>query len=355
MMDTSPTKKSHFPSEHEFCNKQLSLFQEVLGNNDRERDQLSNSIDLWDLLPRYSISRKAMEQMRDKRGHLDLLHIEFMHRKVAYKVLIQPALVDTLDRNGNSSTSAYYPSASEELVEEALRKIAIEKKHGFFNKTESISGVVFSLYELREELRMRGHTRSYTQLKLSLDILSRSFIQIEGEMPGLQVAKRSTYFPELISVSQSDWVDDPKSRWLVRFHPLVTTSIENFSYRQFNYDCLMKHTRQLSRWIHRLLINKFTFASHFRTFEIRFSTIRRDSWLLSNYDRDRKAIEECDFCMNELIQNNILFSIERKLEYGERRKICDVVYFLTPTHSFVAEVKASGYRSKLLSTGIKKR
>lgn len=199
-------RKSYFPSDEAFLNQQLSLFQNILCNNDRELDHLSNSIDLWDSIPRYSISRKTMSKMRDERGHLDLLNIEFMHRNSSFKIQIQPAMIDTQESNGKVSTSAYYPSANEELVEEALRKLALDQNHGFLDKAESISGVVFSLYQLREELRLRGHSRSYTQLKLSLEILSRSFIQIEGDMHGQKIAKRSTYFPEMIPVPQTHGV-----------------------------------------------------------------------------------------------------------------------------------------------------
>ena len=39
--------------------------------------------------------------------------------------------------------------------------------------------------------------------------------------------------------------------WAVQFHPLVTGSIDKVTYRQFNYDALMKHTSQLARWLTR--------------------------------------------------------------------------------------------------------
>lgn len=337
-------------SPADFQNRQLSLFQTFLCNNDKERTQLSNTIALWDSIPRYSVSRQAMEKMRDKRGFLDLLKLEFMYRQVNFSIVVQPALVEEKDKDGKITQTAYYPSANEELIEEALRRLAVDQNQGFFDKAEAISGVVFSLHELREELNRRGHTRSYAEIILSLDILARSFIQIEGAMPDSKNVKRSNYFPEVVSVSRKDYAADPNAKWLVRFHPLVAQSIEKLSYRQFNYDRLMQHTRQLTRWINKLLIDKYTFASRLKPFEIRYSTIKRDSAMLNNYGRERKAQEECNFCVEELRTNNVIAKFDRKVETGLRGKILDIVYTLDPSDAFVAEVKAASKR-KNLSTG----
>ena len=78
-----------------------------------------------------------------------------------------PARVEDLD----GVTREYYASANEELVEDALRKIATEQQSGYFDKRNYRSGVVFTLYALREELRRRGHARSYQEIVLALNIL----------------------------------------------------------------------------------------------------------------------------------------------------------------------------------------
>ena len=335
------------PSEKHFQDTQLSLFQNFLCNNDEERRRLSNTIALWDSIPRYSVSRQAMAAMRDKRGFLDLLKVDFMYRQVNFSIIVQPALIEEKDKDGKTTQTAYYPSANEELIEEALRKLAVDQNQGFYDKAEAISGVVFSLHQLREELKRRGHTRSYAEIILSLDILARSFIQIEGNMLESKSVKRSNYFPEVVSVCRKDYVADPDAKWLVRFHPLVAQSIEKLSYRQFNYERLMQHTRQLTRWINKLLIDKYTFASRFKTFEIRYTTIKRDSAMLNNYARERKAQEECDFCVNELKANNVIIGFERNVETGLRGKILDISYTLTPSDAFVAEVKAASKRKQL--------
>ena len=53
----------------------------------------------------------------------------FQHRDRTYAVTISPARVNDLD----DSQRDYYPSTTEELVEEALRKLAIDQYAGFFD------------------------------------------------------------------------------------------------------------------------------------------------------------------------------------------------------------------------------
>ena len=62
----------------------------------------------------------------------------------------------------------YCRSATDELIEDALRKLATEQMVTEDIPTAiTVSRVVFSMYEFREELAKRGHTRSY-RVRLAL-------------------------------------------------------------------------------------------------------------------------------------------------------------------------------------------
>jgi hypothetical protein len=63
--------RSPAPSEPEFDNPQLSLFQNFLCNTDEERERFSNAIDLWDSVPRYSVNRQAMTKARENEKYLE--------------------------------------------------------------------------------------------------------------------------------------------------------------------------------------------------------------------------------------------------------------------------------------------
>lgn len=348
--DENSKKVVQLPNKDAFANKQLDIFQSFYANTDEQRSDASNSIELWDSVPRYSISQQSMNKMRDDKGRLDLLEIHFNYRQTSLKAIIQPALIQE-EKNGVKSTISYYPSANEELIEEALRKIATIQQMGFHEPMKR-SGVVFTLYQLREELRQRGHTRSFNEIIKSLTILSSSIIEINGEdkQRNKSYGKRSAYFPAVNWVNQADLSEDPNAKWHVQFHPLVTDSIDKLTFRQFNYQQLMSHTTQLARWLHKYLVTKYTMASKMKPFEMRYSTIKRDSAMLSGYKVERQAIAACDFSMEELKTQKIAHEIKRHTVTGARNKIIDVVYTITPTLDFIAEVKAANARQGQLKS-----
>jgi hypothetical protein len=334
------------PNEADFEGTQLDLFRAFLCNNDNQRAQLSNTFDLWDSVPRYAMSRQQMTKIRKEKGFLSLQHIPFQYRQSPFEVRIQAARI--YDEKTKTETD-YYPSANEELVEDALRKIAAEQqRNAFFDKPNYRSGVTFSLHMLREELSRRGHARSYQQIVLSLNILAGSMIEIRtmNDDAGEGFTK-SGYFSGLAAVSKNKLAEDPKAKWIVQFHPLVTQAMDTLTYRQFNYAQMMSHQTQLARWLHKQLSLKFTFASLTTQFETRYSTIKRDSALLSSYARERDSIAALDAAWNELKTSGTLMKVEKKEMLGGRGKLEDVVYTLTASLDFISEMKAANKRESL--------
>ncbi len=325
-----------------FSTDQLDLFQTFLCNAG-EKDKLSNAIDLWDSVPRYSISQLEMNKRRTADGFLGLLEIKFKYRGLDFRAVIQPARI----RDADGQALDYYPSANEELVEDILRKIAAERLSGFHDTENAKVGVYFSLYQIQTELKRRGHTRSISEIKRSLEIMAKSSIEIKSlDGKGNEGTRVSNYLPDMVSVSREDLKADPYSQWMVEFHPLVTKSIIEATYRQFDLDKLMSMSSQLGRWVHRQLVIKYTFASLMTPFEIRYSTIKRDSFMI-NYGRERAGIAALDQVMHELKDNNIIMDFQRHVISGTRRKILDVVYTLTPSMEFIKEAKAANKRKAL--------
>ena len=328
------------PTAPEFSNHQLSLFQNFLYNTTEEREQLSNAVDFWDNVPRYSVSRQAMTKARENGRFLETYTAKFLYRGHTYTCTISPARVGDIDGKQRD----FYPSANEELIEDALRKMAADRDAGFFDRPNYKSGVQFSLYSLREELAKQGHTRSYQEIVLSLRILSKSIIEIRGVGADGELLAISPYLPSLVAVSESRLRDDPKAKWAVHFHPFVTDSIDKVTYRQFNYQLMMSHPTQMARWLHKQLVLKYTFAELSKPFDMRYSTIKRDSGLLSAYSRERAAIEALDNAFKDLQKSHILSSYDRKDETGPRKRLLDVVFTIWPSVSFVKEVKAANKR-----------
>jgi hypothetical protein len=176
-------KRVEQPSEDAFWGRQLELFQNILANTADERDRISHTIELWDAIPKYYVSRAQQNRLRSKDGTLRTITKECQYGRKAFKVLIRPARLT--DKDGNEKE--FYPSAREELVEDALRKIAAEQGYGFMESDKkgiSCTGVIFSLYMLRQELNRRGHSITYYDIVESLFILKRTHIEICAEDTG---------------------------------------------------------------------------------------------------------------------------------------------------------------------------
>jgi hypothetical protein len=346
--DKSPKKKQPAPPKPEdFESHQMDLFRNLLCNTETARDSLSNVFDLWDSIPRYVVSRQQQDKWR-KAGNFPLLHeVPFHYRGRELTATIQPAAV----KGNDGVIQAYFPSASEELIEDVLRKIAADQNNGYYNPKERRSGVVFTLYMVRKELEKRGHGRTYKEISLSLDIMGRSVIVTtmadgkEGEF-----SSNSLYLNNLFRVTKGKLAEDPDAKWFADFHPFASRALDELTYRQFNYARLMSHKSQLARWLNKVLSLKYINASFFHPFEMRFSTIMRDSGLLNGYAVLRLAVAAVDAAFEELqdCQPSLLgCKPEKKLIEGSRGKILDAIYTLTPSREFIAEMKAASKRQSI--------
>ena len=330
-----------------FANQQIDLFRDFLVNTDDERDNQSNAIDLWDSVPRYAISRAKQGELRVEGGFLPIAKPVFKYKGRPLTAEIRPARIEKTGKDGKSTTVEIYPSGREELVEHALRKLASEQQAGFLDAGSDFrSGVTFTLHQLREELKSRGHSMVYADLVESLDVMNLANIRLldKGTNEEDPSFISQPYLPVLVKVNKEGRANDPQSKWLVQFHSSLTASIAQITYRQFNYQRLMACRSQLSRWLLSQLVLKYTFASPGNTFKINYSTIQRDSGLLDNYKRTTDAIDTLDEAFEELKREGVLMNIKKEGATGARGKILDVVYTLAASVKFSSEQRAANKR-----------
>jgi hypothetical protein len=364
----APAKKSRRAKgpaplpEKAFSNPQLSLFQSFLANTEEQRDILSNAVDLWDSIPRYSMSRRKQDELRQPGGYLPIRKVVFQYRSIPLTAVIRPARLEVRDESGQPTgeTIEYYPSAREELIEQALRRLATENASGFFDETLPRSGLHFTLYRLRQELAARGHAMTHRDLAEGLDILSLGTIDIETEGEGqdsLGLGKfgRSPFIGNLAGVTRGDLERNPHARWYAEFHPFVTSSIDKIAYRSFNYDGWMRCRQQLARWLVKQLVLKFTQAAVGYTFVMKYSTIKRDSGMLEGYKLERQAVAALDEAWDELVERHVLTSYTKDEQRGARSKLEDVSYTLHPTRLFAAEQRAANKRQRDAKEAIAQR
>ncbi|GFO77694.1 hypothetical protein BPLS_P6295 [Bathymodiolus platifrons methanotrophic gill symbiont] len=96
-----------------------------------------------------------------------------------YKVRIQPALIE----QDNGEFMAFFPTKSEEIIEEVLKKIFTEQNLGIHDAGNSESWVKFSYSMINKELRKNKCSRTHQQIKHSLEVMSKCILTVfeEGE------------------------------------------------------------------------------------------------------------------------------------------------------------------------------
>jgi hypothetical protein len=86
---------------------QLSLFGDFLPHG--ARDSYSNTIELYDAIPKYFSNKQRMAELRQDGIFLKSLKRSFRHRDSYYELIIKPARL--IDKHGHEKE--YYPSYQE--------------------------------------------------------------------------------------------------------------------------------------------------------------------------------------------------------------------------------------------------
>lgn len=314
---------------------QLSLFQGIRAVGS------SSTIELYDAMPKCFPSNKEMEALRRKNGgnFLETLSRTFMHRGEEYQLTIRPARIQDA-----GVEREYYPTQREDLIEQALRKLATNPKNGIY-----LSGnlaVQFSLSELSRELERTGHGMSYKSLKQGLEINNATHVTLSGNA-GKPVVK-SAIFPVFIHANRTQWEESPSTaKCYVKFHPLVTLSVEELSQRQLDYETMMQFRYVLSYWLFKRMSHLYVFADFTKPYSIALTTIVRDSDMVpsTNPSDNLKRVRRT---LDEFVERRVIICFDEKITRGPNNRIVDVVFHLVPTPEFKDHAIAANQQQQRL-------
>ena len=311
--------------------KQLSLFV----GGERQPEQFSNTLEKYDALPKYVMNRRAW-----CKNEGDIVHHvrrDFKLDGRMHSIELLPAIIR--DAKGNQREA--FAGTREEMVEQALRKIALR------NSLVSLSGngmsgvgVLFSLYQLQKELQARGHTYSYGQISESITILNRSIMTICNERG--EELFTSPYFPaKAIQPRALKGRQRSRDATYVMFHPLVTKGINEGKYRQYDYHLDMGLRSFLSRWLLKVLSRRYRQAGPFNSYTVLYSTLMRDSGI-GPFSRPRDGFAAVDLAIVELQKAGVIASNVSKqkiFDPGRKNRVLDIKASWYPTADFIKAVK----------------
>ncbi len=300
--------------------EQLSLFSLL---DPRKESNFSNTVELYDFLPKYVWGKSS--RINDR--FLESIERNFECRGKKYSLTMHPARIKTK----SGVQKEYYLSKKEEIVEDALRKIAIFGEAVYLDKK---IGMSFSIYQLQKELEKTGHSYSRQQIIDSLNILANTKIVLTCHDDD----QIWTFSP--IETLGFKGINE-ETHTFVRFSALVTKSIDENTFRLYDYERVMSYKSVIARQLHKRISHHFTQANFAQNYEIMLATLLRDfglkpaASLYSNLEDVKEALEEM-----KNIDTIISYSIKQPtLDAKKRNKLLNVKISITPSMRFLSEIR----------------
>ena len=317
---------------------QLDLFSQFVTN---DQSQVSNTIELWERIPKYFFTAKQVEKLRTIDGLAEPYEWAYTENGNEYTVSIQPALIKQKDRK----YKAFFPGVTEELVEEALKKIFSDQQYAIHDPEKTESWIRFTLGMIQKALKTKGRSRSIDEIKQGINVMSSCLLTFSK---GGKELWRGAILQDLVTVGREEYLASTDNHHIARLPLFISHSISNLDYRQFNYDRLMSCNEQLTRWLYKRLINRFTQASHITTYSCMYSDIKQASGLLQQ-NKEGNNRSKILSAFEELKEKGVIQSYvtdERKTA----RAITDVKYTIKATPQFIKEQIASNKRTTDIKT-----
>jgi hypothetical protein len=313
-----------------------------------QRPEDSHTLDLFDAVPKYPFATTRFVDQAER------IAVDFQFAGKRYRSEILPAQIKD-PKSGQERL--VFPGGREELVERALRYLAVQQiaKVRLTNADgRHAVTVFFTLSMLRRHLEKLGHGFMLSEIKEALDILSGTMIRIElVSEEGLGKAKRSKAMKGLILTNYThDFADeDPtgeNSAVAMTFHPLATDAILRTAYYPINALRVGKLKSPLARWLTTRMSHNYRQARRNGWidgdgYHISLETILSERGLVKE-KRLRNNLDSVRGAVAEMKEEKILFQprpYDEKLTLAAGRggrKIVGAVWTLYPSHEFVEEI-----------------
>ncbi len=292
-------------------------------------EQYTHTIEVYDSMPKYVTARERVTS--------DLQHAvverDFDIRGVMHKIKLKPAIIER--KTGNV---LIYPSVREEIVEDVLRKFAVGTQGQFL---DGEAGVLFTLYELEQELKQRGHGYNKADIKEAILVLRGAVLEC-SDPEGNNVIS-TNYFPMIGLQSRKDWNKHGKDvKCYVQFNQLVTRSIEQVSFRLGNYITNMKFKDTFARRLAKRLSHHWRQASFEHPYQILMTSMFRNEGRKMS-PRGSNNTRTVETALQELIDNRILSSYDDSGTRYDGRKLVDILYKLYPHAEFITAMKKANW------------
>ncbi|GKS70604.1 hypothetical protein W03_26080 [Nitrosomonas sp. PY1] len=331
----NPEKK---PPKEPIKSVQFDLFSQFVAN---DKSEVSNTVEYWESIPKYFLTPKQITKLRTIDGLAKPYEWDYTVKNMEGRVLpckseIQPALIKQEDGN----YKAFFPTKAEETIEEVLKKIFTDQQYGIHDPQNLESWVKFSYSMIRRELYRMNCGRTYEEIKLSLEIMSKCILTVwEGKKEVYTGAILQNY----CRVDREKYLEDTDALHVAQLPVFLSHALNTLQYRQYNYLRFMDFKEQLTRYLYKKLINRFIQASYMTEYSFMYSDIKQASGLLQQ-ERERDNRIKVTSAFEELQEKGVILSCEVD-ERKEGRTIVEVKYTVKAAPDFIKEQKAANKRA----------
>jgi hypothetical protein len=314
---------------------QLTLFELVAGNDGADARR-SQCIEMYDLAPRFVLY--TLGRLRQG-AHLETILRDFVYRGHTYSLILKPARVSRMV-GGRMATVEMYPGEREQILEDVVRRLAVEGGRLSLDGNNIIR-VTVSLREIYHELERVSRTLSFGEIREAIEILNETNITISNlDDRRAKLLKFSPFSEVRFSLpkgrSEGGAWDDEGMTSIV-LNTIVTEALRDMAFRQVDYEKLMSIRDPFARWIYKRLS---LVPQETPIIAMTASEIARDSGLAANWSRWRDSVRRITTAVNVLVQPGIL---ERVVEHRDtaKNKLVDMTYQMHLSPEFMAGLRRS--------------
>jgi hypothetical protein len=315
-----------------------------------QRPSESRTLDFFDAIPKYPFPTTTTIDRAER------IQATFTLRGKTYLTEILPAQIKDAE---TGQEKLVIPGAREELVERALRFIAVQQiartklTHDVQNGRQAVT-IFFSLSMLRRHLEQLGHGYKLSEIKEALDILADTRIAVEEQTIEAKTGKhrRTRDFASILTHYTASTVEGDttgeEAYVAMTFHPAATAAILQLAFYPINQLRVGKLKRPLARWLTTRMSHNYRQAKRNgfvdqTGYHISLNTIL-DERGLPREARLRANVESVRAALMEMKERRILAEM---MPYGEklvhapskrRPKIVDAIWILYPSPEFVEEI-----------------
>ena len=314
---------------------------------DVERDgTYSRLFDFWSLLPLFTYGKQKRFSVPDTA--LEVLPVAtrfFQYRHRDFRLEIHPARIRIkLYRKGKAPRIVdreFYPGLREELVQDALIKLAVHQGC-FLGRPGSPAGVsvVFTLYALCKELRTSGHCYTPAEVRQAMEICRRTALVFKA-------ANGKVLMETSIFSAIGFNANGKPQRCFVIFNPLITAAVSQGEWRLVSYRTSMRFKHCMARRLYKRLVLRYVQASPDSVYGFWLSNLLKESGT-ATYRRFRCQVRDFELALDELVANHIVLPSWREEKFTAHdprnpRKIADIKYHLRATSTFQKEMIRSNF------------